>query len=153
LLTGALPFKAKAQDLVIKTKDGNRNAELLISLHDFTFSENNLLLKYLDGSTDSYSISNISTLYFRNVPVTKAEDFILKDDEGEIFVYPNPADDFIHIRNLPEGTLTLYIYSIDGVILLCKKVSSDDEFVDISYMEGGLYLVKIGCQVFKLRKQ
>ncbi|HJX70969.1 MAG TPA: T9SS type A sorting domain-containing protein [Bacteroidales bacterium] len=152
LLAGTEAFEAKAQNLVIKTKDGDENIELLSSLQDFTFSENNLLLNYLSGSTEIYSISNISTLYFRNVQVTGIGNFTLNEDTGEIFFYPNPAGSIIHVHNLHEGTLTVHVYRMDGVMLLCTQVSSASETVDVSDLESGLYLVKSRHQVFKLWK-
>ncbi|HJX71884.1 MAG TPA: T9SS type A sorting domain-containing protein [Bacteroidales bacterium] len=152
LLTGTEAFKVKAQNLVIKTKDGDENIELLSSLQDFIFSENNLLLNYLSGSTEIYSISNISTLYFRNVQVTGVGNYTLNKNTGEIFIYPNPAGSMIHVHNLPEGTFTVYVYRIDGVMLLCTQVTSASDSVDMSNLESGLYLVKIRHQVFKLWK-
>jgi hypothetical protein len=58
-----------------------------------------------------------------------------------IFVYPNPVADGFYIKGLNEkGTLSLF--DINGKMLLTKPVS-DNDYIPISTIPKGLYIVKI----------
>ena len=53
------------------------------------------------------------------------------------FIYPNPTKDYIQIAS--EGSCVMEIYNLDGQ---CVAKSSGD-FMDLSSMAIGIYLVKI----------
>lgn len=61
-------------------------------------------------------------------------------------VYPNPARDYIMIRNVEPGAI-VEIMSLQGVTLLSKTiVNTNDKQVNISDIQRGIYLVKISFE-------
>ena len=56
-------------------------------------------------------------------------------------LYPNPVTDVFFIKGL-NGNGTLSLLDIHGKMLLTKQVS-DNEYIPISTIPKGLYIVKI----------
>ncbi|MCF8359699.1 MAG: T9SS type A sorting domain-containing protein [Prolixibacteraceae bacterium] len=61
---------------------------------------------------------------------------------SEIIVYPNPAKEIIYISSgMP--VLSAEVYSLDGKLLMEKKVFEGDNSIDLLPLKNGLYFVKI----------
>ena len=78
---------------------------------------------------------------------------------GKFSVYPNPSQDFIQLTGL-ENRLdySLYIFSIDGRLVLVNEKFNSQETLDISYLNSGIYWLKIrhdklGENAIKIHKQ
>jgi len=69
----------------------------------------------------------------------KETDLIL---DNAIF-YPNPADNSIYIRRCNSDKAYLYIYNMDGKLLLSRQLTNDGNIMDISVLNPGAYLVKL----------
>tara|TARA_R110002072_G_scaffold1380_7_gene11641 strand:- start:2146 stop:4611 length:2466 start_codon:yes stop_codon:yes gene_type:complete len=66
-------------------------------------------------------------------------DFI--DPQKNITLYPNPTNNFIHIKGVENNT-DIFIYDINGKII--KKINDvKDKRIDISNLKSGTYFVKI----------
>jgi hypothetical protein len=67
-------------------------------------------------------------------------------NNGELKIYPNPAQDKISI-NLPVfenlAGLQLNIYNIQGQMLLQQNLIQNNTEIDISQLEQGIYVAKI----------
>jgi hypothetical protein len=61
-------------------------------------------------------------------------------NKSNIF-YPNPAQDFIKIKSTEAAQVE--IYSMQGQLLIEKKVSSNDYLIRVSNLPSGSYIVKI----------
>lgn len=142
--------EVKAQNLIIKLKDGSENTQSIESVQKFSFTNGDLLLKYLDGSTDAFSLSTISSIRFKQSP-TGIDNPTVAGFE-ELSVFPNPAKDFITLRNIPSGSSTVAIFQMDGTMVLQTRVSSDVGTIDIRNLGKGLYLIKINGKSFKFIK-
>jgi hypothetical protein len=115
-------------------------------------------LKMFDSGTYSCIISNICgsvTAEVFTLNVEKAGVNELRNESGELRVYPNPANDMIIIetsRVFKENTLS--IYNIDGQKLLDKQIYSLKTQINISKLSPGVYFVKLisdeGVEVKKL---
>ena len=151
LVAGMSVSEADAQNLVIKTNDGKETAKPLTSLKNVTFPDGNLLLTYKSGSTDSYSISSISKLFFGDA-VTGTDNYAPSETAEKLSVYPNPTADIINIRNAPEGSSTVRIYRMEGVMVLNEEVSPDCLSIDVSTLPKGCYLLTLNGQAFKFIK-
>jgi hypothetical protein len=64
----------------------------------------------------------------------------LVKDNGELKIYPNPAQDKINI-NL--AGLHMFIYNIEGQLLLQQDLKQNNTEIDISQLESGVYIAKI----------
>lgn len=140
----------QSQNLYIKAKDGSVTAKTLSTLERFTFSNNNLLINYLSGPVETYSLSNISKLSFKSA-VTGVDELSLS---GTITmkVYPNPVSDVIYIQNAPETDYQLSIYRMTGSLILNTQMSSGDKSIDVSFLQTGLYLLNVNGRTFKFVK-
>ncbi len=73
-------------------------------------------------------------------------------------IYPNPVNEKLYI-NIPniQDKLFVEIYNIAGQIIKNKLVNTQENFVDVSDLRGGVYLVKVsGTQnkiIYKIIKQ
>jgi hypothetical protein len=61
---------------------------------------------------------------------------------SSINIYPNPSSDFISINNNSEHA-TLQLFDINGKLILTKRLSANENKLDISTIKNGLYIAKI----------
>lgn len=141
---------AESQSLYIKTKDGVVTSKSLETLDRFTFSNNNLLINYLSGPAETYSLGNISKLTFKS-GFTGVDELSLSGP-AVMKVYPNPVNDIIYIQNAPEMSYTVSIYRVTGSLVLTTKMSSGEKSIDVSYLSSGLYLLNVNGLTFKFVK-
>ena len=68
--------------------------------------------------------------------------------------YPNPAIDLLNIINIRKGK-KLEIYSLNGKKILSKKINENEDriSIDISDLNSGIYLYKIGNETNKFIKK
>jgi len=91
------------------------------------------------GSLSSYQAANQWSAFTHIVEMTNTA--VSTATVQPLFVYPNPVTDGFYIKGLKEkGTLSLF--DINGKMLLTKPVS-DNEYIPISTIPKGLYIVKI----------
>ena len=147
LVTGSMGIQA--QSLIIKTKDGTVSKSLE-TLKRFNFSNNNLLINYLSGPVETYSLDNISKLTFKSV-VTGVDNLSLTG-AGIMKVYPNPVSDVVYIQNAPETDFMISIYRMNGVLVLTTKLIAGAKSIDVSYLSSGLYLLNVNSRTFKFVK-
>jgi len=78
---------------------------------------------------------------------------------GKFSVYPNPSQDIIQFDGLENRRdYSLYIFSIDGRLVLVNEKFNSNETLDISHLNPGIYWLKIhhdklGENAIKLQKQ
>ena len=68
--------------------------------------------------------------------------------QAELSVYPNPSDDFIHLRISCSVTCrsSLRICDLAGRVLMEKEISCEQEIynMDISKLKPGVYIARTG---------
>lgn len=57
--------------------------------------------------------------------------------------YPNPTTDIINLEMLKEGNYTIYVFTIDGKMILTENLNSNRMTIDLSSYERGNYIVKV----------
>lgn len=139
----------KAQRMAVKMMDGTEQAYAVTSLSKVTFYDSNLVLDEISGETQSYKLSNIRKIYFSDL--TSVTDLDLTGATA-LTVYPNPAGDWIHIRNIPDQISVAKIYRLDGRVVSQVSLSSVDNTIDISSLKSGLYLLSVGGKALKFMK-
>lgn len=80
---------------------------------------------------------------------------IENEDNFSVYVYPNPATNFINVKfnvdNYANAILT--ITNVQGQKVSTKKVTSQNEMVDVSILSKGVYFVNItGLGIFTTKK-
>lgn len=134
--------------VVVENNDNTTQTFALGEQGEMLFTENNdsLVVRISENDYTSFLLSEINKIYF--VHVSSVSEI---DVQNTMFVYPNPARDFIKIANNSKENQILSIYSIDGRMLV-KQNYSANEGIDISSLKEGLYIVKLNGQTFKFSK-
>jgi len=151
LLLLAIAAGGQAQSLLLKTKDGTTISKQLGTVKRITFSNTNLLVNYLSGPVETYSIGNISKLSFK-MPPTGINPLELAAS-ATMKIYPNPASETIYIQNAPETDYTASVYQMNGVLMFSSIKDSGSRSVDVSFLPAGFYILKINEQAFKFIKR
>lgn len=90
------------------------------------------------------SIGEVATFYATNL----SQENFLKES---ISVYPNPVSDQLNI-NIPDIPVnTIKIYDLSG--RLVEEVRLEDNQINVSHLQGGIYILGIETSVGVLRKK
>ncbi len=73
------------------------------------------------------------------------------DANESLGFYPNPASDFIYLTEPMTSNTEISVYNIDGRIAMQEKLG-DSSSIDVSRLQCGFYLLKLGDKIFKFRK-
>ena len=85
----------------------------------------------VSGTTGVQSIKRIKT------------DISELNEKADVFgIYPNPASDYIHVKNITSEAL-LYAFSMNGQLVLTKKLTNYDNKIDVRSMGNGFYSIKV----------
>lgn len=149
LITGAGTLVVKAQSMAITMLDGTEQTIGLSSLENVAFSTSMLMVNQISGASSSISLSAIRRIYFKEVPAA-IDDVVLTEET--ISFFPNPVEDLICFRNVPDDTTIVKIYRMDGRMMSQSLVSSGNNSLDASSLPAGFYIVSINNQVLKFIK-
>ncbi len=77
---------------------------------------------------------------------------------SNLLIYPNPADDEVHISFNNDGNINnLRLYDFTGKLLLDENISKDNSFIerniDVSHYAKGTYLIQINGNKGNLNKK
>jgi len=127
---------------------------------NFDLGENGTVY-FLEATTDSQGYINIvdnqnnsTTIFYEDIQkmyfasVMSIEEV---ENENQLLVYPNPAKDYIKIANASSEKSNIVIYSLDGKMLL-QEEKFNNEQIDISLLEKGIYVLKVNNRTFKFSK-
>jgi len=79
--------------------------------------------------------------HFQNVPYLSVD----KQYQSNLTLYPNPADNFLHIENLTES-VQIEIYDLSGKVLLSQEINEAEKRVNLSRLGEGIYLYQLRQQ-------
>lgn len=131
---------------IVKTDNSQKKVALSI-LNKLTFTSSDLILNYSAGQDESVPKSEIRKIVFSTT--TGAQNTF----NGNFQALPNPAKNFIILRNLPEGAYNVNIYSITGSQIFSIKTTSIFNSIDISTLKTGIYILKANNYVTKFTKE
>jgi PKD repeat protein len=118
--------------------------------------------------------SNMDDIYIDNVKVTASTQVMQTNglvklgdlaniepigiaDEYELSLFPNPASETLNIMTAVEGNMEIAVYNTTGHLVYNGMLMEGTKSINISYLQKGLYVVKIkvGGETFtnKLIKQ
>ena len=100
-------------------------------------------LAFVKNGTYQMAMDDIRVVTFNNEDITDI------DEIAEINIYPNPAKDFLKIEIQEYIDDNLIITDITGKTLITKAVTSNNIEIDVSSLNSGLYLIKIGGYIGK----
>lgn len=133
----------------IRIEKTNNSDELiqLNTIRNIQFQGENVQFKLKNGDIDLFSVTSIKSLKFSSIPSGIENN----NASGEIFFYPNPATDYIYLKNMATQEANINIYQIDGVLVL-SGTQSLHQPIYIGGLAKGFYLLQVNRQTFKFRK-
>lgn len=69
-----------------------------------------------------------------------------------LIIYPNPAEDVITIINSSSTNDQIYLYDLQGQLLISIKLDADKIDIDIKNLKAGIYFIKNGNSYYKIIK-
>lgn len=112
------------------------------------FSGNNMLIDKGDLNPTTIAIDDIRKVLFIAIESTGIEAI---SSSGSVYVYPNPATDFIIVSGVNQNEYPVEIYSSFGLLLTSTTTSANTK-IDVSSFAAGLYFVKVGNEIVKFNK-
>ena len=73
--------------------------------------------------------------------------------EQNLFVYPNPAGDYLYIKKAGSDSLPLRILNTAGVVVKTFSSTADDDRFYIQDLAAGFYIVSIGNRKIRMIKK
>ena len=149
LLLLCMNYAHAQNSLIVKLNNNSQSGYLLSSIDRITFSGGNLVLKNKDAATSSIILSDIDLLHF-GIYSGVSE---LTANESSMQIYPNPACNYIQLKNAPKGQIHIVVFRLDGGILINKNLSDSNECINICNLSNGIYLLKVNNKTLKFTKQ
>lgn len=93
------------------------------------------------GGVQMFSIDSLTGI---KDPPPPPSSIVSTTNSLDFSVYPNPSSDIINISGLDElSYYSLYIFSIDGRLVLNNEKINSTKSIDISFLNQGIYWLKI----------
>lgn len=140
-----------AQQINIEKTGGDIITEDINSIDNITFPDNTLEIHFFENPTEAVNLFTIKKIFF---DLNTNIEYSTSNDVGsQMVIYPNPAKNFITIKNLPGQISDLRIYSLLGELMLQAEVSAGQPQIKVNGLTEGMYIVKIDGETLKLIKR
>lgn len=148
LLFCSLFLLTKAQSqLIIYFNNNTQNATDIQSISKLQFPDNKVKLDFSDGSTNEFQLTSIRKIVFNN---TSRVNNVTNNEL--LSVYPNPATNYLYIKNLPTGIYKIMIFDLAGIETFAGEISNTSP-VDVSSLEKGMYIILVNSKALKFNKK
>ena len=148
ILTMGLTCHVEAQStqMTIYLNNGEEKSYNMTENDRVFFEDNETLVVEIMAHTSSerFNLTDI-----RKITCAETEN-IVEESHKNVFLSPNPVHNTFMVRNI-DGKETIHIYALDGRLMKSVE-ASENQFVDISDLPIGLYLVKTEHQTHKMIK-
>ena len=68
---------------------------------------------------------------------------VLETTRGEMRIYPNPADELLHINTTSSGSKIIGIYDLSGAMVVEHQREGRENSIDLHDLKPGIYLLRI----------
>lgn len=139
---------AQQSNLIVKLKSGSTYQTNTSSLKTITFASGytNLLLQ--DWSTQQFTTSDVQNMRFQIV----TDNATITGKNISLNVYPNPTHGIIYFKSLDTSTNQLTVYNINGTAVYSASLHSTVSSLDLSFLQQGVYILKINNTQTRLIK-
>ena len=144
------PWGAKAQtrtfDLCVQFADGTEQVWNHQFIRYICFRDTTTLVIVESWAADMYTyhLPDIRKIYFRETTGLAEADAV-----RPMRLYPNPASDFISIDNVDN--VSYIICDMSGRLWLRGRYQGNP--IDVSSLQSGAYVIRIGNQTLKFTRQ
>ncbi len=96
----------------------------------------------------NYTEKYMKDLYINSLD-TLEQNVKMTEDISEIKIintlktYPNPTTDYVNLEMVKEGNYTVYVFALDGKIVMTENFNSNKIQINLSAFERGNYIVKV----------
>ena len=138
-------LEAQSTQMAIYMNDGTERIYYMTEGDRVYFEDNEtLIVELAPTKSDRFNLADI-----RKITCTEMEG-VSEASDAAVQLFPNPSHDAFLLRNLIERQ-TVSIYRLDGRIVKSFETAGD-QWIDISDLPIGLYLVKTERQTLKMIK-
>ena len=137
---------AQSTQLVVFLNEGTEQTYMMHETDRLYFEDNTKLV-----------IEEVSTKSTVTIPLADIRKITCNETEGigeaarpSLWLSPNPSHNAFMLHNL-NGKETIHIYALDGRLMKAAEVTGE-QFIDISDLAAGLYLVKTQSCTLKMIK-
>lgn len=135
-------------NLIVEYKDQTKQTFSLGETGRIYFEDSNLFIDEGSGIAVNIELKNIQKLLINN-DIASVIDHFAGD---KLYIYPNPANDFLNIVSSVSENLNIAVFSLSGKIVLQTLLNGSGQ-VDVSRLIPGFYVIKINDSTFKFSKQ
>ena len=141
----AFHLAAQSTQMTIHFNDGTERSYYM-SEYDRVYFEDNetLVVELAPTKSDRFNLADI-----RKITCAETES-VSEVSNASVQLFPNPSHNAFLIRNLNERQM-VSIYALDGRIMKSFETTGD-QWIDISDLPIGLFLVKTEHQTLKMIK-
>ncbi len=141
-------FTLRAQSIVVETTNSDSTVINLTSIRSIKFSNHMMVFNKTDNTKSSVNLFLAQKAYFSEEHVSG----IINSSISDISIYPNPVTEYFLINDLSLSQTDLFVYSLSGQKVLQTTVSSVNNYVDVSQLDAGMYIIKMNSQTLKFIK-
>jgi hypothetical protein len=122
-------------------------------LKEFEYATVGQMVSYVEPVQPSYEITGGAVVYTAYCEKVLPEPLQVKNEIPVVNVefenlitlktYPNPTTDIVNLEMSKEGNYTVYVFAMDGKMILNDNLNSNKMTIDLSRYERGNYIVKV----------
>jgi hypothetical protein len=117
-------------------------------LHKIAFNGDEVKAYFTDGTEKTYDFSSLQRIYFTDP--TEVETI---GKEAELYIYPNPVNDEVHLTGVPDDA-QLSIINLNGTTIMTpQKASNGTAQINVSSLNKGIYFLRVNQKMVKFIKQ
>lgn len=136
---------------------------LMVLLTNFKLHSQTMNVILTSGTTQNYTITDISKIYFSNsnlvfnnassyTPIEQIRKITFTTqtgvntvtaDENTLKINPNPVTDYITFKNAPDENCIVNIYSVTGAKIVSTQKNPSVNILNVHTLSKGIYFVKI----------
>ncbi len=120
----------------------NQSAYTNIAVGDSVSWTMKWYLRNLPSGIEAQTGNTVLVNYVRSIMSSQPPNAIDNIQPSEISLYPNPAREYVFIKNLPSGTANLTISDVCGTVLYRTKIENNEQ-VQLTGLKSGLYFYQI----------
>ena len=146
ILAGTLTAANAENTVNLCLNDGGSSSWAVPKVKTFTFGSGQMSVNFADGTNSTVDIPAVRKLTF-----TKDSDGAVRAivADRRLAAYPNPATDYVNVLNAQAG-LPVTVVGLDGRLWLTGESSTQ---LYVGNLPSGFYLLKVGNETLKFRKQ
>ncbi len=153
LITGQL-FAAQVPCLITVSADGAETAYALTDVQKIIFAPsvataNPPIVGMAVIKKTGELVSDVTRISFDTREPTGIAD---TKAESSVFIFPNPVKTTLTIRNV-DANLKVDMYSVAGSLVQSSFTQEGSTDIDVSSLQQGTYLLRVGEQTLKFVKQ